>query len=102
MYFKRKSLLLIRYLLLPHLPDSGGGEEGAGGHLRQEGGGDAGDRDGGAQGGRGQGSPLGGVRAPARDTRRAGGFRPLAHRECLPTSGPLVRVHAAVRGRRHG
>ena len=49
MHFKRKSVLLIRYLLLPHPPDSGGGEEGAGGGLQQEGGGDAGDRDGGAR-----------------------------------------------------
>ena len=45
------NLLLIRYLLLPHPADSGGGEGGAGGRLQQEGGRDAGDRDGGAQGG---------------------------------------------------
>ena len=55
MYFISKSLLVIRYLLLsrPHPADSGGGEDGAGGHLQQEGGGDAGDRDGGEGRGRG-------------------------------------------------
>ena len=101
MYFKCKSVLLIRYLLLPHPPDSGGGEEGAGGGLQQEGGGDAGDRDGGGQGGRGSDSPLGRVRTPAWNTRSAAGFCSLAHQECLPTSRPLVSVHAAVRGFPH-
>ena len=89
--------LVIRYFLLPHTPDFGGGEDGAGGGLQQEGGRDAGDRDGGTQGGRSSRSPLGRVRSLAWNSRSSWGFRPLAHRECLPTSGPMVSMHAAVR-----
>ena len=96
-YFKRKSVLLIRYLLLPHPPDSGGGEEGAGGGLQQEGGGDAGDCAGEAWRDWGSCTPLGRVWTTDRDTCCSCGLCSLAYRECLPTSQPLVWVHAAVR-----
>ena len=93
-----KSLPLVRYLWLPHPPDSGGGEDRAGDRLQEAGGRDAGDRVGTAVWGGGSSSPLDRVRATTRNTRRPGGLRPLAHRERLPPSQPLVRVHAAVRG----
>ena len=91
-----KSLWLVRYILLPHEPVSGGSKVSAGGGLQQEGGGDEGDCDGEERRDWGSGPPLGWLWTTARDTRCPGGLCPLAHRECLPTSQPLVWVHASV------
>ena len=95
-YFKYKFLQLIRNFLLSHPPVPWRGQKGAGGRLQQERGGDARDRDGEERRDWGSSTPLGRVWTTAGNTCCPGWFCPLAYWECLPTSGPLVWVHAAM------